>query len=186
MKYIYIHTCIYKNIYTARLPVWQPTEQQLWQCWPRWQHSLCCYQSGTHLWHNKETQLVVLWLSQINNTKKKKNIFMRCRKTTITLFLRQLEPTTLYLWRCFFLICGPNYALAHRLEPLANSTAIVFPSMDSAGCRACKICSSWDASCWQNTHRSMISVGANALCKSEDIRDGREIIQSEDWKTSKF
>lgn len=32
------------------------------------------------------------------------------------------------------------------LEPLANSTLMVLPSMVSGGCRACRICSSWAAS----------------------------------------
>lgn len=32
------------------------------------------------------------------------------------------------------------------LEPLANSTLMVLPSMVSGGCKACRICSSWAAS----------------------------------------
>lgn len=32
------------------------------------------------------------------------------------------------------------------LEPLANSTLMVLPSMVSGGCRACRICRSWAAS----------------------------------------
>lgn len=36
----------------------------------------------------------------------------------------------------------------YRLEPLANSTIIVFPSIERDGWRACRICSSWEASCW--------------------------------------
>lgn len=34
----------------------------------------------------------------------------------------------------------------YLLEPLANSTLMVLPSMVSGGCRACRICSSWAAS----------------------------------------
>lgn len=52
-------------------------------------------------------------------------------------------------WMFFFLCtCG---RFLYRFEPLANSTVTLFPSMDSEGWRAWRICSSWDASCGTNT-----------------------------------
>ena len=40
----------------------------------------------------------------------------------------------------------PSLEAIPLLEPLANSTLMVLPSMVSGGCRACRICSSWAAS----------------------------------------
>lgn len=48
-------------------------------------------------------------------------------------------------------------ACPHRLDPLANSTLMLLPSMWRGGCRACNICSSWEASCGGGGGRTWVS-----------------------------
>lgn len=59
-----------------------------------------------------------------------------------------------------------GYASVYRLEPLANSTTIAFPSMESVGWRACKIWSSCEASYWSNKQTWELVRVSLPLCAS--------------------